>query len=205
MRIYKLSTIFLFLLVALNLKLCAFNLNVKNSENLKTEPLFKASVFLDNCDSKNKSKFDNIFEKIALVEELHTAIKKKKSVIASTPLFNYLVASGYYKKTIKKLFLNKQSNWNIFGTKDKNFIILIPTCKHPEIKRARDLEQDLENLGINFKKLCVIRIYNKHVSTKNLTKLFENPEKVRNKDIKHLRHFFLKEKLDKIQLLNVQI
>ena len=202
MKTFKTSLIFLFLLVTFNLKLCAFNLDIKNNASLKTESIFKAQVFLDNCDYKDKNKFDKIFERIALVEEINTAIINKKTVIASLSLFKDLIKSRYYEKTLKKLFFDKQSNWNIFGTKDKNFIIFISACEHPEIKKRVDLEK----VGLDCNKIFTLRAYNKPVITENMKKLSVNQSEPKNIDLKYLRDkFFLEEKLDKIQLINVQI
>ena len=193
----------LFLLLAFSLKTGACNLNLEKQES---EPMLKASVFLDNLDYRKENKLNCDFELLALMDEIHTAIKNEKSIIASTSLFKNLMSCRYYLETLMELFSpNIACNYNIFGTKDKSFIILIPNSEHPQIQKAKDLEQDLGNLGLNYEKLCVVRIYNKRVSKENLKKLFENPEEARNKDIEHLRKFFLEDKLDRIQLLPVQV
>ncbi|EKD23444.1 MAG: hypothetical protein ACD_82C00036G0001, partial [uncultured bacterium] len=140
-------------------------------------------TFIDVFIKKNEieKKNDVQFQRFVLIEELNTAIQQQKSIIASKSLFKFFIESKYYKKTTKSIFID-QNNWNIFGTKDNNFIIFIPNSKHPEIK---DL-YSLKKIGLDEKHLFTIKTFDSNKIKIELKNYLEDINK-KNINTKYLR------------------
>lgn len=170
-------------------------------KNKKPKIKLKFDTFIDIFVKKDEieKKHDVQFQRYVLIEELNTAIQEQKTIIVSKSLFKFFIESKYYKKTTKNILID-QDNWSVFGTKDNNFIILIPNSKHPEIEDLCSLKK----IGLDEKHLFTIKIFNSNKIKIKLKDYLESIN-INNVSTQYLKKYFVLTYLSKIKLIENKI
>jgi len=165
----KISKITLILLSLLSLN----SLHAKKYPSGTDPNVFDVAILLERVKSNGHSSEESLVRhkkvnELTITKELRNFINDEEAIIVSAPLFRGLLNAAdqdsSYKDVEDNLFYSKK--WSIFATNDKEFVILVPKSKYPEIKDRSHLPK----IGLDNNKLFTINYYYWHKKRPDRTK-----------------------------------